>query len=87
MGFSDEVNNNIIERFHGTIKERTKVLRGFKGMGSALLILDGFGTHYNFFRPHMSLANKTPVQIAKIKSPFENWTQLVKGEKTIWIKI
>lgn len=78
MGFSDEINNNIIERFHGTVKDRTKVMRGFKTKETALLILDGFGTYYNFFRPHMSLDNKTPAQIAKLKPPVNNWTELVK---------
>lgn len=77
-GFSDEINNNIIERSHGTIKERTKTMRGFKTPQTAKLILDGFGTHYNFFRPHMSLNDKTPAEVAKINSPFENWTELIK---------
>jgi len=30
VGFKDKVNNNIIERFHGTIRERNKVLRAMK---------------------------------------------------------
>ncbi|MCX5995960.1 MAG: DDE-type integrase/transposase/recombinase [Chloroflexi bacterium] len=75
---SDEINNNIIERFHGTIKERTKVLRGFKTTKTASLILSGFGINYDFFRPHMSLDGKTPAEVAKINSPFKNWTDVVR---------
>jgi transposase-like protein len=81
-GFTDQINNNIIERFHGTIKDRTKVLRGFKTMLTAGNLLDGFLLHYNFFRPHMTLNDKTPAQVAGIKSPFHSWTDVVKQNKT-----
>lgn len=77
-GFTAEINTNLIERFHGTIKERTKVLRGFKTLDTAELILDGFLINYNFFRPHMTLNNKTPAEVAGIKAPVKNWTELIK---------
>jgi putative transposase len=77
-GLTSEINTNLIERFHGTIKERTKVLRGFKTLDTAELIVDGFLLHYNFFRPHMTLANKTPAEVAGIKAPVKNWTELVR---------
>jgi len=77
-GITHEINTNIIERFHGTLKERTKVLRGFKTIDTAELILDGFLIHYNFFRPHMTLNNKTPAEVAGIKAPVRNWTELVR---------
>jgi putative transposase len=77
-GFTEDINTNLIERFHGTIKERTKVLRGFKTLDTGELIIDGFFIHYNFFRPHMTLANKTPAEVAGIKAPVKNWTELVR---------
>lgn len=77
-GMTEAINTNIIERFHGTIKERTKVLRGFKTLDTAELILDGFLLHYNFFRPHMSLKNQTPAQIAGIRIPYKTWTDLIR---------
>lgn len=77
--FSETDSTNIIERFQGTIKERTKVLWGFKTPETAKLILAGFVINYNFFRPHISLNGKTPAEAAKIKSPFRSWTELVKG--------
>ncbi len=87
-GFSDDINNNIIERFHGTIKDRYKTMRGFKTPQSAKLILDGFGTHYNFFRPHLSLKelppkgiDKTPAEVAKLKLPYKTWTDFVRQDK------
>ncbi len=77
-GFTEDININLIERFHSTVKERTKVLRGFKTKETAELILDGFLIHYNFFRPHMTLRNKTPAEVAGIKAPVKNWTELVR---------
>ncbi len=36
---------NIIERFHGTMKDRTNVIRGFKNMDKANLLTDGWLVH------------------------------------------
>ncbi len=82
MGLTEEINTNLIERFHGTIKARTKVLRGFKTMDTAEHILDGFLCHYNFFRPHMTLRQRTPAEVARIKAPVTNWTEVVKWNKS-----
>lgn len=81
-GLTHEINTNIIERFHSTVKSRTKVLRGFKTTGTAEQLLDGFLLHYNFFRPHMSLKDKTPAEVAGIKSPLTSWTDVVNQNKT-----
>jgi putative transposase len=82
-GMTEDINTNIIERFHGTLKARTKVLRGFKTKDTAEHILDGFLIHYDFFRPHMTLQDRTPAEIAGIKSPFKNWIDVVRQNKTI----
>lgn len=78
-GMASEIHNNIIERFHGTIKERTKVMRDLKSHESARLIMDGWLIHYNFFRSHMSLKGKTPAEAAGIRYEVRNWTGVVKG--------
>lgn len=80
-GFSADINTNLIEGFHGTIKARTKALRAFKIKETAEHILDGFLIHYNFFRPHMSLKDRTPAGVAQIKAPVTNWTELVRFQK------
>jgi len=64
--FIDETNNNIIERLQGTVRERDKVMRGFKKEESAQKILDGFRAYYNFIRPHQALQGKTPAEKANI---------------------
>lgn len=76
-GFTEDINTNLIERFHGTIKDRIKVLRGFKTLDTAELLLEGFLVHYNFFRPHMTLEGRTPAEVAGIKLDYKSWTQLI----------
>ena len=77
--FTDVNSTNIIERFHGTLKARTKVMRGLKTQETAELITDGWLIHYNYFRPHQALKDKTPAEKAGIKFPFKNWLDIVKG--------
>jgi transposase-like protein len=79
--FADQDDTNEIERFQGTIKDRTKVIRGFKTFETALIILDGFLAHYNFFRPHISLKGKTPAEVAGVNIPFKTWTEFVRTDK------
>lgn len=80
-GFSVKPNTNLIERFHGTLKSRTKVMRGLKTPESALIILDGWLVYYNFFRPHESLGDKTPAEKAGLDFPLKNWLDVVKQSK------
>ena len=76
-GLTARINTNIIERFQGTVKERTKVMRGLKTMDSAKIIAEGFIVHYNFLRPHITLNGKTPAMVAGLKMPFKTWIELV----------
>ena len=76
-GLTAEINTNIIERFQGTVKERTKVMRGLKTMDSAKIIAEGFIVHYNFLRPYMTLKGKTPATMAGLDLPFKTWIELV----------
>jgi putative transposase len=69
--------SNIIEQFQGTVKKRTKVIRGLKKIESAKIISDGFIGHYNFLRPHMNLGGRTPARVAGLKMPFRTWIGLI----------
>lgn len=69
-----------IERLHGTIKDRTKIMRGLANKESAKLVMDGWSIHYNFFRPHGGLDSKTPAEVAGVDSPYRNWADVVRGE-------
>ena len=77
-GFTVQPNTNLIERFHGTIKDRTKVMRALANRRSAKLVMDGWLCHYNFFRPHSALGNKTPGRAAGAKVPFNSWQDVVR---------
>jgi putative transposase len=81
--------NNFIERFHGTIKERTKVMRALKNKDTLEKFMNGWLVHYNFFRPHTSLRDRTPAQAAGINFPFRNWKDVVEQpyEKTSRISV
>jgi putative transposase len=85
--FEIESHHNYIERFHSTLKERTKVMRGLKTIKTAKLFLGGWLVHYNFFRPHMSLRGKTPAEVAGIKCPLHNWRDVVEQPFEITARI
>lgn len=82
QGFSVQPNTNLIERFHGTLKSRTKVMRGLKGIDSAIEFTDGWLINYNYFRPHETLNNRTPGEIAKADFPYKSWKDVVMGGTT-----
>jgi len=81
--FTIENNTNLIERFHGTLKDRTKVMRGLKDMKSARLMTAGWLLHYNYLRPHEALKGKTPAEAAGVKYPYRNWQEIVAKREII----
>lgn len=78
-GFTVEPNMNMIERFHGTLEARTKIIRRMKNRETSKLIMEGWLVHYNFFRPQEALNNKTPGELAKATFPYKSWQELVTG--------
>ena len=64
-------------------------MRGLHTPESARLFMDGWLVHYNFFRPHMSLNDRTPASVAGIKFPYRNWKDVVEQpyEKTARIPL
>lgn len=79
--FDIENNTNLIERFHGSLKDRTKVMRGLKNLATAKYFTDGWLVHYNYFRPHMALDNKRPAEVAGIEYDTKSWADVVGYEK------
>ena len=47
-------------------------MRGLHTPESARLFIDGWLVHYNFFRPHMSLNDRTPAMAAGVSE--HTWT-------------
>jgi putative transposase len=77
VGIRARETNNIVERLHGTLKDRTKPMRGLKSFESTKLLLGGYAVHYNCVRPHQSLGGKTPAQAARMEVP-SNWKGLIE---------
>ncbi|MGI0013200.1 MAG: IS6 family transposase [Nitrososphaera sp.] len=77
-GISKRENNNRIERLNGTLRERTKVQRGWKSAKTPLA--EGQRIQYNFVKPHMALDGKTPAAIAGIGIADKNkWLAMLKA--------
>ena len=67
---------NRVERFHGTIKDRTKVMRSFRDMETLIQFMNGYLVYYNFFKPHEALKGKTPAEVARVEYSVKNWKDL-----------
>jgi transposase-like protein len=78
LGLQGRLNNNRMERYHGTLKERTKVMRALKTTDTA--VLDGQRIYYNNIRPHQGLNGKTPAEAAGIdfKLTDNRWLSLIR---------
>ena len=77
--FEVENNTNLIERFHGTLKNRTKVMKALKNRDTLEKFSDGWLIHYNYLRPHGSLGgDKTPAEAAKVEYTFKNWADITR---------
>lgn len=72
--------NNRAERLNGTLRERTKVQRGWKSKNT--LIAEGQRIHYNFVKPHEALKGSTPSDKVGIGVGKGNkWKTLIENSK------
>lgn len=71
---------NTIDRFHGALKTRNRIIRSLKRRKTVELITAGWLVHYNFFRPHEALRYNTPASIAGMDFPYSNWLDVVKKD-------
>jgi putative transposase len=75
--------NHKIERLHNSIRERTKIFRGFHGpINSASAIMKGYEIFYNFIRKHQAL-KKCPYELAipSLTLGTNKWLDLIKLAK------
>ena len=76
--------NHKIERLHNTIRDRTKIMRGFHGsLESEKAIMKGMEIYYNFVRKHQGIDNKTPQEeaIPELTLSTNKWLSLIKLSK------
>ncbi|MFC1951905.1 IS6 family transposase [Chloroflexota bacterium] len=85
--FTSGDNTQKIERFHETLKQRTKVMRGLKNIESAHDFVNGWLVHYNYLRPHTALDDKTPAEVAGIVFPYKNWADITRHKPSKPISI
>jgi putative transposase len=77
VGLQHHPNNNHVERLHGTIRQREKVMRGLKTDETP--IVEGHRLYYNFIKPHESLDGRTPSEEAGVIIEGDNkWLTLMR---------
>jgi len=71
-----EENENTINRFMHTLKTRRAVLRGFKNILTARLLLATWRIHYNFFKSFATTGH-TPPALKMKAPPVKSWVDLI----------
>lgn len=66
FGSSHSGLNSKVERLNGTMRDRETVMRGLDNESSSQELIDAMRIHYNFIRPHQSLGEQTPAEVAGI---------------------
>lgn len=80
VGIRARETNNVVERLHGTLKDRLKPMRGLKKDETAKNFLDGYIINYNFCRKHQSLG-KTPAEACGLE--IKGWKNLIDKSQII----
>jgi putative transposase len=75
VGIQARETNNIVERLHGTLKDRLRPMRGLKNEETARILLEGYVVNYNYVRKHLAI-KKTPAQAAGIQVT-NGWSELI----------
>lgn len=76
-----DMSTNKIERWHSTLRAREGIMRGLKSPPTAQALLDGWLVHYNYFRPHESLGDRTPAQAAGVSFPYKSWLDIIERQR------
>ncbi|MBI4188899.1 MAG: DDE-type integrase/transposase/recombinase [Chloroflexi bacterium] len=74
-------NTSLIERFHNSLKDRTKVMRDLRDKNTLKRFTDGWLVYYNFYRPNMALNELPPAQVAGLEYDWHSWADVVEYEK------
>ena len=71
------MNNNIVERLHGTKRDREKTFRGLKTDETPIIPMQDI--YYNFVKPHLALKGKTPAEKSGIGIADRNkWLGIIR---------
>jgi putative transposase len=78
--FDVTASTSLIERFHRTLEQRTKVFQKFKDIDDIRLLTDGWLINYNFFKQNEGCGNIPPAQAMSKIVPFKDWNDIVRPE-------
>jgi putative transposase len=78
--FNVESSTSLIERFHRTLEQRTKVFQKFKDIDDIRLLTDGWLINYNFFKQNEGCGNIPPAQAMSKVVPFKDWNDIVRAK-------
>lgn len=78
--FNTENNTNLIERFHRTLEQRSKVFQKFKNITDIKLLTDGWLINYNFMKQHEGIGDIPPAQAKNKIVPFKDWNDIVRDD-------
>jgi len=69
-----------VERLHNTLRSREKVVRGFKKIESANVLMTSYRIWYDYIRGHQGLRNRTPSELAEIdlRLGTNKWIDLIR---------
>ena len=71
-------NNNKMERFNDTFRDRELAFRGLKRSDTPLI--DGYQAFYNYTKKHIGLGGKTPAEASNIKvAGLNKWQTLIQN--------
>ena len=71
------INNNAIERYFRTVKQRFKNINSFGNIEGATTFANGFKTFYNMLREHRALGDKSPLEASGLGFA-KCWQELIK---------
>jgi putative transposase len=78
--FDVTASTSLIERFHRTLEQRTKVFQKFKDIEDIRLLTGGWLINYNFFKQNEGCGNIPPAQAMSKVVPFKDWNDIVRPE-------
>jgi transposase-like protein len=78
--FDVENSTGMIERFHKTLEQRTKVFQKFQNIEDIRLLTGGWLVNYNFFKQNEGCGNIPPAQAMGRAVPFKDWNDVVRDK-------
>jgi putative transposase len=78
--FNVEHSTALIERFHRTLEQRTKVFQKYDSIQDIRLLTDGWLINYNFFKQNEGCGNMPPAQAMSKVVPFKDWNDIVRAK-------